>query len=56
MYHDMYGNGDSPLDWLWMTLMMLVWIGVLAGIVYAAVRLALQHQRKPPLSGGGELR
>ncbi len=29
--------------------MMLVWLLVLGGIVYAAVRLALQHTHKPPL-------
>lgn len=48
--HHMYGDWNSGLDWLWMTLMMLVWIAVVGGIVYAAVRLALGHQRKPPLS------
>jgi heme/copper-type cytochrome/quinol oxidase subunit 2 len=51
LYHHMYGDWGSGLDWLWMTLMMLVWLVVLGGIVYAAVRLALQHQhqQKPPL-------
>jgi heme/copper-type cytochrome/quinol oxidase subunit 2 len=50
MYHDMYGNWGSPLDWLWMTLMMLLWIIVVGAVVYAAVRLATQpdHQPKPP--------
>ena len=45
------GPRGSPLDWLWMTLMMLLWIVVIAGAVYAAVRLAHQHdhQQKPPL-------
>jgi hypothetical protein len=48
--HHMYGDWNSGLDWLWITLMMLLWIVVIGGIVYAAVRLALEHQRKPPLS------
>ena len=48
--HHMYGDWNSGLDWLWITLMMLLWIAVVGGIVYAAVRLALDHQRKPPLS------
>ena len=46
MYHDMYNSG---WDWVWMVPMMLLWIVVLGGVVYAAVRLALQHQQKPPL-------
>ena len=47
MYHDL-NNGS---DWLWAIPMMLLWIAVLGGVVYAAVRLALQHthQHKPPL-------
>lgn len=51
MYHHMYGDWDSGWDWLWMTLTMLVGLVVLGGVVYAAVRLALQnqHQQKPPL-------
>jgi hypothetical protein len=48
--HHMYGNWNSGWDWLWMTTMMVFWVVVLGGIVYAAVRLALQHQQKPPLS------
>ena len=48
--HHMYGDWNTGLDWLWMTLMMLVWIAVLAGVVYATVRLATDRQRKPPLS------
>ena len=46
MYHDMYGWG-----WGWMVPMMLLWIVVLGGVVYAAVRLALQHSHKqrPPV-------
>jgi hypothetical protein len=47
MYHDMYGWG-----WGWMVPMMLLWIVVLGGVIYAAVRLALQHsqqQQKPPI-------
>jgi hypothetical protein len=48
MYHHMY---DGGWDWFWMVPMMLLWIAVLGGVVYAAVRLALQHshQQKPPL-------
>jgi hypothetical protein len=49
MYHHMYGNWGSGLDWLWMTLMIVFWLAVLGGIVYVAVRLANQHDRKPPL-------
>ena len=48
--HHMYGNWNSGWDWLWMILMVLLWGVVLGGVVYAAVRLALQHQQKPPLS------
>ena len=46
MYHDMYGWG-----WGWMVPMMLLWIVVLGGVIYGAVRLALQHsqQQKPPI-------
>jgi hypothetical protein len=50
MYQHMYGDWNSGWDWFWMTLMMLVWIAVLGGVVYAAVRLALDHHRRPPLS------
>ncbi len=55
MYHHMYGSWDSGWDSLWMTLMMLLWVAVIGGIVYAAVRMALAHQRdeqnrhQPPL-------
>ena len=28
--------------------MMLLWIVVLGGVIYAAVRLAMQHSQKPP--------
>lgn len=47
----MYGDWGSGQDWLWMTLMMLFWLVVLGGIVYVAVRLAIQHQhqQKPPV-------
>jgi hypothetical protein len=46
VYHSMNG-----WNWFWWIPMMLLWIVVLGGIVYAAVRLALQHsqQQKPPL-------
>ena len=36
-------------DWFWMVPVMLVWIGLLGGVVYAAVRLALGHAQKPPV-------
>lgn len=47
MYHHMYGSWSSSWDWLWMTLMVLLWLVVVGGIVYAAVRLALSHQHQP---------
>lgn len=47
MYHHMYGN--SGWNWFWMIPMMLFWIAVLGGVVYAAVRLALQHQQQLPV-------
>ena len=49
MYHQMYGNGN----WFWMVPTMLVLILVLGGVVYAAVRLALQHShsQRPPVGG-----
>ena len=52
MYHHMYGNWNSAWDWLWMTLMMLLWVVVIGGVVFAAVRMAYQHdhQQKPPVS------
>ncbi len=46
MYHHMYGNWDSGWDWLWMTLVMLGWLVVLGGVVYAAVRVAVSHERE----------
>lgn len=48
MYGHMDGSWGSGGDWLWMTLLMLVWLVVLGGLVYAAVRLALQHEHRPP--------
>jgi hypothetical protein len=48
MYHHM--NGSWGWNWLWMIPMMLVVLAVLGGVVYAAVRLALQHSQKPPVS------
>ena len=48
MYHHM--NGWNGRDWFWMVPMMLLWLVVLGGVVYAAVRLALSHnQPKPPV-------
>ncbi len=49
MYDHMYGDWNSGWDWLWMSMMMFAWLVVLGGIVYAAVRLAHQHSKKPPL-------
>ena len=45
----MYGNWGSAYDWLWMTLMILLWVVVIGAVVYTAVRLALQRQDRPPL-------
>jgi hypothetical protein len=44
-------HDNNGWDWFWMVPMMLLWIVVLGGVVYAAVRLALQHQQqeKPPV-------
>ena len=47
MYHHM--NGWDGGGWFWMVPLMLLWIAVLGGVIYAAVRLALQHSQKPPL-------
>lgn len=47
--HEMAGNWHSAYDWLWMTLMILLWIAVVGSVVYAAVRLAMHHERRPPL-------
>jgi len=44
MYHHMDG-----WDWTWAIPMMLLWIVVLGGVVYIAVRLAMQQERKPPV-------
>ena len=30
----------SGWDWLWMSFLMVFWIAVIGGVVYAAVRLA----------------
>lgn len=49
MPHHMYGSWGSSWDWLWMTLMALVWLVVVGGVIYVAVRLAFQHEQKPPL-------
>jgi choline-glycine betaine transporter len=48
VYHHMDNNG---WDWFWMVPMMLLWIAVLGGVVYGAVRLGLKHshQQQPPL-------
>jgi hypothetical protein len=39
----MYGVMDG-LDWVWMSLMMVFWIGVLGAVIYIAVRLG----QRPP--------
>ncbi len=41
MYHDMNGWG-----WLFMTFGAVFWILMLGGVVYLAVRLAQQHERR----------
>jgi hypothetical protein len=33
-------------DWVWMSFMMILWIAVLGGVVYAAVRLAQRPRRE----------
>ena len=43
MYQHMNG-----WDWFWMVPMMLVWILVLGGVIYVAVRLALRDSQQPP--------
>lgn len=48
--HHMYGNWGSAHEWLWMTLMGVLWLVVLVAVVYTAVRLAVRHEHKPPLS------
>ncbi len=47
----MYDGDWSGWDFFWMIPMMLLWIIVLGGVVYAAIRLAIQHEhrQKPPL-------
>jgi hypothetical protein len=47
----MYDMNNDGWNWLWMIPTMLLLIAVLGGVVYAAVRLALQHsqKQKPPL-------
>ena len=47
MYHYMHDGSD----WFWFVPMTLLWIAVLAGVIYAAVRLAMKHghDSRPPL-------
>ena len=47
MSHHM--NGWDSWDWVWMIPLMLLWIVVVGGVVYAAVRLAMQHSQQPPV-------
>ena len=53
MYHQMYFHG---WDWFWMVPMMLLWIALLGGVVYAAVCVARKHshQRRPLHPAGGD--
>jgi len=44
----MYNHMSNGWSWFWMVPMMLLWIIVLGGVVYAAVRLANQHSSKSP--------
>jgi hypothetical protein len=46
MYHHMHDG--QAWDWFWMVPMMLLWLAVLGGVVYAAVRLALSRTPRPP--------
>ena len=47
MYHRMHGY--DGWDWFWMVPMMLLWVAVLGGVVYGAIRLGLKHgQQQPP--------
>jgi hypothetical protein len=34
-------------DWFWMIPMMFIWIAVLGGAIYLAVRLANEHSHRP---------
>ncbi len=49
VYHSMT-EGTGGWLWLWMVPMMLVWVAVLGGVVYGAVRVAVQHARRPASS------
>lgn len=48
MYQHMYGYDDG-WAWFWMVPMMLLWLVVLGGVIYGAVRLALRHGQRPPV-------
>lgn len=45
----MYYHMNDGTDWFWMLPMMLLWIAVLGGVVYGAVRIAIQHSHKAPI-------
>jgi hypothetical protein len=47
MYRHMYGSWG--VGWFWMTSMIVLWLVVLGGVVYAAARVALKPQHKPPV-------
>ena len=42
----MYGSWNSSWDWLWISLMTVLWIIVLGAVVYGAVRIALHHEQR----------
>ena len=42
----MHGYGYDGWDWYWMVPVMAFWIIVLPVAIYAAVRLALRHERQ----------
>lgn len=42
--HHMYGSWNSSWDWLWISLMTVLWVIALGTVVYVAVRMALHHE------------
>ena len=44
----MYPDVHDGWSWFWMIPMMFVWLIVVAALVYAAVRVALQKGERPP--------
>lgn len=43
----MYSEMHDGWSWFWMVPMMFLWLIVVAAVVYAAVRVALQHSERP---------